>query len=162
MINNKKLLNQILGISFISLFVSFSYNQFRSEPLSLVKKKIQILTEVASLDARLSEPTITGVDINLAQTLFEDNILFIDARSEQYYNEGHIPNAICKDDFDLLVVQLENILGMDDPFVVYCSDDDCGSSEELSYELQSYGFNNIYLFQGGWKEWQNAGLPEGK
>ena len=76
-------------------------------------------------------------------------------------NGGHYI-AICKDDFDSLVVQLENILGMDDPFVVYCSDDDCGSSEELSYELQSYGFNNIYLFKGGWKEWQNASLPEEK
>ena len=162
MINNKKLLNQIFSILFISVLVSVAYNQFRSEPLSLVKKKIQILTEVPSLDGMLLEPTITGININLAQTLFENNVIFIDARSEEYFNEGHIPNAICKDDFDSLVVQLENILGMDDPFVVYCSDDDCGSSEELSYELQSYGFNNIYLFKGGWKEWQNAGLPEGK
>ena len=51
---------------------------------------------------------------------------------------------------------------MDDPFVVYCSDDDCGSSEELSYELQSYGFTNILLFKGGWKQWQEANYPTSK
>ena len=76
MINNKKLLNQIFSIIFISVLVSVAYNQFRSEPLSLVKKKIQILTEVPSLDAMLLEPTITGIDINLAQTLFENNLIY--------------------------------------------------------------------------------------
>ena len=46
----------------------------------------------------------------------------------------------------LLVEKLENTIGMDDQFIVYCSDSDCGSSEDLSYELQSYGYNNILLF----------------
>ncbi len=42
--------------------------------------------------------------------------------------------------------------------VVYCSDDDCGSSEELAYELQEIGFMNILVFKGGWKSWTEDGL----
>jgi len=42
--------------------------------------------------------------------------------------------------------------------VVYCSDDDCGSSEELAYELQEIGFMNILVFKGGWKSWTEAGF----
>ena len=42
--------------------------------------------------------------------------------------------------------------------MIYCSDDDCGSSEELAYELQDLGFSNILVFKGGWKSWTDAGL----
>ena len=44
-------------------------------------------------------------------------------------------------------------------FVVYCSDDNCGSSEELSYQLYDQGFESIYLFKGGWKQWIENNLP---
>jgi len=121
---------------------------------------MKILTEMENIDDTILEPSIKVIDINLAKVLFENKVLFVDARSEEYYLEGHIPNAICNDNFDSLVFNIENMLGMQDAFVVYCSDDDCGSSEDLSYELQSYGFNNILLFKGGWQEWQDAKMPQ--
>ena len=49
---------------------------------------------------------------------------------------------------------------IDEQFVVYCSDSDCGSSEDLSYEFQSIGFSNILLFKGGWQEWVDADYPQ--
>ena len=85
--------------------------------------------------------------------------MFIDARAEEYFNDGHIPGAICKDDFEELmdtIYSLENSVGA---FVVYCSDDDCGSSEELSYQLYDQGFESIYLFKGGWKQWSDNNFP---
>ena len=42
--------------------------------------------------------------------------------------------------------------------MIYCSDDDCGSSEELAYELQDLGFSNILVFKGGCRSWTDAGL----
>ena len=50
------------------------------------------------------------------------------------------------------------MIGFDTGFVIYCSDDDCGSSEELAYQFQDIGFNNILVFKGGWKSWKDAGL----
>ena len=64
-----------------------------------------------------SEPKITGIDLTIAKTLFDNNVLFIDARAENF-NDGHIPNALCNDDFDLLVEQLDKLIELDERFVV--------------------------------------------
>ena len=162
MSRSQNLFYQILSIILASIFASLIFNQLRSKPLPLLKERVEIISELENLNIASLEPSITGINIKLALKLFEEKVLFVDARAEEYYREGHIPNAICNDDFDILAEQLEMVIGMDDPFVVYCSDDDCGSSEDLSYELQSYGFNKILLFKGGWEEWVDADMPKGK
>ena len=153
---------QAAFIVFVSVFTSLLFNQLRNNTLPFMKIKVEVVSSLQSIKIKSSEPSITGIDLELAKKLFEENTLFVDARAEEFYNEGHIPNAICFDDFDLLVEKLENTIGMDDQFIVYCSDSDCGSSEDLSYELQSHGYNNILLFKGGWKEWTDANLIQAK
>ena len=85
-------------------------------------------------------------------------MLFVDARAEEYLLEGFIPGAIAADDVEILSEKINTLIGLDKGFVIYCSDDDCGSSEELAYELQDIGFNNILVFKGGWRSWTDAGL----
>ena len=153
---------QVAFIMFASVFTSLLFNQLRNKSLPFLRAKVEVVSSVPSLKAIGPGSHVTGIDLELAKKLFEENTLFVDARAEEFYNEGHIPNAICFDDFDLLVEKLENTIGMDDQFIVYCSDSDCGSSEDLSYELQSYGYNNILLFKGGWKEWTDANLIQAK
>ena len=160
MIKFHKLYAQVVLILFASVFTSLLFNQLRNNSLPFVKKKVEVVSVLKSTSSKNYEPSIIGIDLELAKKLFEENTLFVDARAEEFYNEGHIPNAICFDDFDLLIEKLENTIGMDDQFIVYCSDSDCGSSEDLSYELQSYGYNNILLFKGGWKEWTGANLNQ--
>ena len=162
MIKIHNLYVQVAFIVFASVFTSLLFNQLRNKPLPFVREKVEVVSSLPSLKTKNSGSHITGINLELAKKLFEKNTLFIDARAEEFYNEGHIPNAICSDDFDVLVEKLENTIGMDDQFIVYCSDSDCGSSEDLSYELQSYGYNNILLFKGGWKEWTDANLIQAK
>ena len=107
----------------------------------------------------MSNPIIREISIDIAKNLFDQNMLFVDARSEEYYLEGHIPKAVCNDKLDTLIIKIEKQIAIDDGFVVYCSDDDCGSSEELAYSLQEQGFSNIYVFKGGWKQWIDNNLP---
>ncbi|MAL64961.1 MAG: hypothetical protein CMF94_02540 [Candidatus Marinimicrobia bacterium] len=156
----RNLYSQITYIVFLSTIVSIVFNQLRSNPLAYVKQKVEVISNLENLQTESSEPTITGIDIKIAKELFDKNVLFIDARAEEFYNDGHIPNAICSDDFDSLVEQLEKKIEIDEQFVVYCSDSDCGSSEDLSYEFQSIGFSNILLFKGGWQEWVDADYPQ--
>ena len=139
------------------MFTSLLFNQLRNS--FFFESKVEVVSSTKSRQKFWI--AITGIDLELAKKLFEENTLFVDARAEGL-QRGHIPNAICFDDFDLLVEKLENTIGMDDQFIVYCSDSDCGSSEDLSYELQSYGYNNILLFKGGWKEWTDANLIQAK
>ena len=153
---------QVAFIVFASVITSLLFNQLRNKPLPFVREKVEVVSSLPSLKTKSSGSHITGINLELAKKLFEKNTLFIDARAEEFYNEGHIPNAICSDDFDVLVEKLENTIGIDDQFIVYCSDSDCGSSEDLSYELQSHGYNSILLFKGGWKEWTDANLIQTK
>ena len=80
------------------------------------------------------------------------------ARAEEYLESGFIPGAIANDDIDILSDDIASSIGYDKSFVIYCSDDECGSSEDLAYTLQEFGFYDILVFKGGWKTWTEAGL----
>tara|TARA_Y100000739_G_C20446351_1_gene390221 strand:- start:70 stop:483 length:414 start_codon:yes stop_codon:yes gene_type:complete len=130
----------------------------RNNGIPLIAHPLEIVDEKDGVLNITTEPTIRMIDIGLAQKLHKDSTLFVDARAREYLAEGFIPGAIANDNIDSLVVMISALVGYDKMFVIYCSDDDCGSSEDLAYELQSFGFNDILVFKGGWKSWSDAGL----
>ena len=157
--NYSSSLNQIYIYIALSLFISFFVNIFRTDSLPYIAIPLEKIEDIAQIENSSLQPQIREISIDVAERLFSDSVLFIDARAEEYYHEGHIPNSICNDDFDSLVYQIEDFITYKNGFVVYCSDDDCGSSEDLAYQLQDQGFTNIYLFKGGWKQWVENELP---
>ncbi len=157
--NYSSSLNQTYIYIAASLLISFCVNILRTESLPYVAVPLKKIEDITQIENNSIQPQIREISIDVAEKLFSDSILFIDARAEEYYFEGHIPNSICNDDFDSLVYQVENLISYNYGFVVYCSDDDCGSSEDLAYQLQDQGFTNIYLFKGGWKQWMENNLP---
>ena len=152
-------LHQIYFFFIISLTISVSVNLFRPKPILYIAKNLEIIKDIDQINKDVSNPMIRTIDIEIAKTLFENNTLFVDARAEEYFENGHIPNAICNDDINLLIEEIDSRIQVDEGFIVYCSDDDCGSSEELAYKLQEQGFMSIYVFKGGWKQWTNNNLP---
>ena len=152
-------LHQIYFFFIISLTLSVSVNLFRPKPILYIAKNLEIIKDIDQINKDVSNPMIRTIDIEIAKTLFENNTLFIDARAEEYFENGHIPNAICNDDINLLIEEIDSRIQVDEGFIIYCSDDDCGSSEELAYKLQEQGFMSIYVFKGGWKQWTNNKLP---
>lgn len=152
-------LHQIYLYFIISLFISISVNRIRDNTLPYIAEEIKKIDNINQINEKISNSMIREIDIKIAKELFENNKLFIDARAEQYYHEGHIPKAICNNDIDKLIDEIEKRISFDEGFVVYCSDDDCGSSEQLALSLQEQGFMNIFLFKGGWKQWSENNLP---
>ena len=153
-------INFYLALSFIT---SFTINWSRTDTLPMIAEPLEKIVDIGQINDKISGPILREISIEIAKDLFDQNILFVDARSEEYYVEGHIPKAVCNDNLDSLITIMEEYISIDNEFVVYCSDDDCGSSEELAYSLQEQGFSNIYLFKGGWKQWVDNNLPiEGK
>ena len=157
--NYSSSLNQIYIYITLSLLISFCVNILRTESLPFIAVPLEKIEDITQIENSSLQPQIREISIDVAERLFSDSVLFIDAREEEYYIEGHIPNSICNDDFDSLVYQIEDFITYKNGFVVYCSDDDCGSSEDLAYQLQDQGFTNIYLFKGGWKQWVENDLP---
>ena len=152
-------LHQIYLYLTISFITSFVINLSRTDTLPIIADQIKKIEEIGQINEKMSNPIIREISIDIAKDLFDQNMLFVDARSEEYYIEGHIPKAVCNDNLDLLITKMEQHISIDDGFIVYCSDDDCGSSEELAYLLKEQGFSNIYLFKGGWKQWVDNNLP---
>ena len=157
--NYSSSLNQIYIYIILSLLISFCVNILRTESLPFIAVPLEKIEDITQIENNSLQPQIREISIDVAERLYSDSVLFIDAREEEYYIEGHIPNSICNDDFDSLVYQIEDFVAYNNGFVVYCSDDDCGSSEDLAYQLQDQGFTNIYLFKGGWKQWVENDLP---
>ena len=157
--NYSSSLNQTYIYIALSLLISFCVNIYRTESLPLVALPLKKIEAIGQLDNSSLQPEIRVISIDVAERLFSDGVLFVDARAEEYHHEGHIPNSICNDDLNALVFQVEDLVDYNSGFVVYCSDDDCGSSEDLAYQLQDQGFTNIYLFKGGWKQWVENELP---
>ena len=149
---------QVTFFIIVSILAGFISNLVRTDAISWVAEPIKVVNNVNDVLLTLLEPEIREIDLELAKSLHKTGLLFVDARAEEYLSDGMIPDAIANDDVGLLSEQIEYLIGYEKGFVIYCSDDDCGSSEELAYELQDFGYMNIFVFKGGWKSWTDAGL----
>jgi len=101
------------------------------------------------------------ISLARAKELFEsNNALFIDARHEFDYHEGHIRGAVnvALKKFDTHRARLIKI-SKDKLLIVYCDGAECNSSIELAVKLMESGFTNVKVFFGGWQEWISAKLP---
>ena len=87
--------------------------------------------------------------------------VFVDARSEEEYNAGHIPGALFlpQEILEESLSSLMDLIPLDTLVVTYCSGEGCGSSSEAAELLQEAGFTNVKVFYGGWDVWMGAGHP---
>ena len=148
--------NQVVFFVVISIFLSFSSNLVRKDSIPLLAKKLEI-TEDIDIDS--DESTLLAISLDKAKEFFENGVLFIDARDEVYYNDGHIKNAMKNVFLMELIFNIEEKQTKEDPIVVYCGDPGCGDSEDLAYDLQNEGFKKLFVFKGGWLEWSAANYP---
>jgi|TARA_B110000014_G_C19996050_1_gene516087 3-mercaptopyruvate sulfurtransferase SseA len=149
---------QLAGIIALSIIFGASFNSLRDNGISWLAKPMEKVTSTSDIDKIIEEPSIREINLETARVLQENGSLFVDARAEEYLEGGFIPGAIANDDIDILSDDIASSIGYDKSFVIYCSDDECGSSEDLAYTLQEFGFYDILVFKGGWKTWTEAGL----
>ena len=150
--------HQVLALITCSFLIGLGSNLFRYRPLPLLANYLELAEPGDDIVSILADPTIREIDLEMAKDLFMGGKLFVDARAIEYFKQGHIPGSVANDDIDALASDIESRIGQNVAFIIYCSDDDCGSSEELAYELQDFGFMNIFVFKGGWKSWTDAGM----
>ena len=158
MIIKKQITFYVIISILIGFFFNFSRVLYHKPGIPLIAKELETTNNIDEVFTLLSEARVSEIDLQTAKEFHNNGVLFVDARAEEYLSDGMILGAIANDDNELLSDQINYLIGFTKGFVVYCSDDDCGSSEELAYELQEYGFMNIFVFKGGWKEWTTAGL----
>jgi rhodanese-related sulfurtransferase len=106
----------------------------------------------------LKEPI--AINLKQAYELYKKDIVFLDARENDEYKEGHIKNALSLPyyDFDSYKQVLNNI-PKSSTIVTYCAGTDCDLSILLGKQLFESGYKKIYIFFGGWNDWFNANYP---
>lgn len=150
---------EISVILVFGLLFGVGSNLFRLVPVPWLAAPVYVETNINAITQPVYQPTITTIGLEVAQALLDKDVPFVDARDDEYYLKGHIPTALSSSDLERLIHDLDEKVGLFNLFVIYCSDDDCGSSEDLAIQLQTEGFLNISVFKGGWKEWTDQNLP---
>ena len=149
-------IGQIIVIAITSTVLSLTLNAVRPDGIPLLAKELAV-AEVIEYDT--AEPRLFAITLDQALELYQKGTVFVDAREPEYYQEGHIKGAWNIPFFLELVFKVDSLQGKDAPMVIYCSGDECGSSEDLAYELQAEGFSNLLVFKGGWTAWNTSGHP---
>jgi len=155
----KQSLWQVIALVFLSSFIAFTVNHFRSDQIPIIGEW--------SVDARFSDSEKKSLIISLEQAgdLFKNKAaLFLDARPKEQYDEGHIKGALSlpQQEADIYFMEIAETLETrgDKTIITYCDGESCELSHDLAMFLKEMGFNNVKVLVNGWGLWQKAGMPK--
>lgn len=100
------------------------------------------------------------VDVESAERLHREGVVFVDVRSPRLHERQHIPGAIHLDlNSRFTEKELARVVAKDQPFVVYCSGMTCTRSFRAVARAVRWGYTQVKYFRGGVVAWRDAGLP---
>jgi len=101
------------------------------------------------------------VDLQSVRQQIAAGTLLVDARIEELYRQGHLPESV-----SLPLAEVESRLPkfreehpLQTPIIVYCNGYGCPDSFDLAMRLLESGYRKVMVFEGGFPEWEGAGLP---
>ena len=90
-------------------------------------------------------------------------IVFVDARDDAHFQEGHIPGAYQFDHYrmDEYLAEVLPMCEIAEQVVVYCTGGSCEDSEFAAIDLVELGVpsDKIAVYGGGISEWKDQSLP---
>jgi rhodanese-related sulfurtransferase len=92
-----------------------------------------------------------------------DRLVFVDARSEENYQRGHIPGAHQLDPYhpEKHLLEAMTMGKAAEVIVVYCNGGDCEDSELSALLLRNVGIPNqkLFIYTGGIADWTSNRFP---
>jgi rhodanese-related sulfurtransferase len=150
----------LLGISIIS---AFTVNFFSPAGIALVgqwDESLGVIAAKAKSDVFSGELEIKHVKI--AKQFFDsDKAVFVDARSLENFEDGHIKGAesLPLGQFNNLIEAFKEKYPADTIIVTYCSGRTCDDSHRLEQLLFDNGYVNVSVFIDGYPGWKAEGYP---
>lgn len=139
------------------------------QPVAVSSSSTNENSEVAEIDRRIKEKGLQPMGRAETERLFHDPryqeglVIFIDARDQAHFAEGHIPGAYPLDRYhpdkdlaaDLTPCQTA------DQIVVYCTGGECEDAEYTAILLREAGVPNekLFVYGGGFEDWSASHLP---
>ena len=106
------------------------------------------------------EPLPLGL-MQVKELTASKEVLVIDARDRDTFRKGHISGAVSLPlgEADRLLPEFAAKTPKDRLLIVYCNGYDCHDSKTLGRRLLAAGFTQVFVFEGGFPEWRDAGYP---
>ena len=156
-------MNQTSILLGVSVILSFIVNYFSPAGIALVG---QWDTDQGVITAKAKNDVVSGKleieDVARARQIFDSgNVLFVDARTRDNYDDGHIPGAVSLPvgQFDELIDTFVNQYDFEHPLVTYCSGRTCEDSHILAQLLTDFGYSDVSVFIDGLPGWEAEGYP---
>lgn len=88
----------------------------------------------------------------------------VDARDGALHADGHLPGALSLPlgEVDPQIAAFHRQVPVEKTLVVYCNGYGCPDSFDLAQRLIAEGYRDVRVFEGGFPEWRDAGLPVDK
>jgi rhodanese-related sulfurtransferase len=124
------------------------------------KKKVTPLPNPGVQEVTLEEVVHCFRDPEYAPGQADSRYLFLDARNDADYQEGHIPGALQVDHYykDEYLPDLLPRIDSAEHVIIYCNGDDCEDSILVCMDLLDEGVpaRKLMLFRDGWEGWVKA------
>ncbi len=156
--------------------VTLARNYFARPDTVRTAAPVGTAAEASSQPATASSAEFEGAHLGVhrakfdeVRAWFEDPKLtaglyvFVDARDQGMFDSGRIPGAVLVDHYrsDRYLPDALNLLLPAERVIVYCHGGDCEDSIFLSHTLIENGVepDHIYVYEGGFEEWEARGMP---
>ena len=170
-----RILLEALLVAIVGSAFAFAANNFSPRGLTLTRNYFPGNTNklaaapVLPLMAGIRQKGLQWIDGAKAAELFKDprfsqkQIVFIDARNSDQFQQGHIPGAHELDPYqpEKYLSEMIPVCQEAEEVVLYCNGGDCEDSQFAAVLLREAGIPNqkLFVFIGGLPEWTRLGMP---
>ena len=123
-------------------------------------------TAVATVIGNYHHPDLPTLTVGeVSQMIKERDVACVDARVPADFALGHLPGAVSLPIYSGLVEcnTVVNTIPLEYRVIVYCQSEECAWAEVIGADLSLRGYRRVYIFRGGWNEWEShkhAGDPK--
>ena len=147
----------------LAISIALVVNQFSPVGIALIGQWDQDKGVIsAHAKDEIHDSRLVIDNIKIAKLSYDGGkTLFVDARSNDDYNEGHIKGAITLPvgEFDERVGNLLDNYSPDQSIITYCSGRTCEDSHRLAQMLIDLGYENVSIMIDGFPGWKENGYP---
>lgn len=172
-----KTFKEVFIILIASLIIGLIANAISSKGIPLIRDDSERFaidtakTDAANLKQQRGKLNKAGfyqpvnIPVEAAKQLFDEGVIFVDGRDPSEFQTGRIKGAvnidykIFKDKTKEEKLEMMKNIKKEQLIVSYCGSDSCEISIDNAYEMAKAGFDDVKIYLGGYKEWNNLGYP---
>lgn len=102
------------------------------------------------------------ITLEMIDEVYGGEVFWIDARTREHFDRGHIPGALSLDNRQRdarMFEEFEIIQDIDRQIVIYCESTGCQSGRELAQYLRERLPWDPLVLRGGWPTYRDSGRP---